>query len=41
MAKVTYEYLYGTMPLHSTYVQLQMADQTYWFLDGIAKHVPV
>jgi hypothetical protein len=27
MAKVTYEYLYGTMPLYPTYAQLQMADQ--------------
>jgi hypothetical protein len=26
MAKLTYEYLYGTMPLDQTYAQLQMAD---------------
>jgi hypothetical protein len=26
MVKVTYEYLYGTMPLDPTYAQLQMAD---------------
>jgi hypothetical protein len=41
MAKVTYEYLYGKMPLHPTYVQLQMAYQTYRFSEGIAKDVPV
>jgi hypothetical protein len=41
MAKVTYEYLYGTMPLYSTYAQLQMAYQTFQFIDGIAKDVPV
>jgi hypothetical protein len=36
MAKVTYEYLYGTMPLYSTYAQLQMVDHTFQFVDGIA-----
>jgi hypothetical protein len=41
MAKVTYEYLYGTMPLDLTYAQLQMADQSFRFVDGIAKNVPV
>jgi hypothetical protein len=41
MAKVTYEYLYGTMPLYPTYAQLQMADQSFRFVDGIAKDVPV
>jgi hypothetical protein len=41
MAKVTYEYLYGTMPLYPTYAQLQMVDQSIWFMDGIAKDVPV
>jgi hypothetical protein len=41
MAKVTYEYLYGTMPLDPTYAQLQMADQSFLFMDGIAKNVPV
>jgi hypothetical protein len=41
MAKVTYEYLYGTMPLEPTYAQLQMADQSFRFVDGIAKNVPV
>jgi hypothetical protein len=41
MAKVTYEYLYGTMPLDLTYAQLQMADQSFHFVDGIAKNVPV
>jgi hypothetical protein len=41
MAKVTYEYLYGTMPLHPTYAQLQMADQSFRFVDGLAKDVPI
>jgi hypothetical protein len=41
MAKVTYEYLYGTMPLYPTYAQLQMVDQSFRFVDGIAKDVPV
>jgi hypothetical protein len=41
MAKVNYEYLYGTMPLHPTYAQLQMADQSFRFVDGLAKDVPV
>ena len=29
MAAVTYHLLHGTMPLQSTYIQLQMADQTF------------
>jgi hypothetical protein len=29
MAKVTYDYLFGKEPLYPTYVQLQMADQTF------------
>jgi hypothetical protein len=41
MAKATYEYLYGTMPLDPTYVQLQMADQSFRFMDEIAKNVPI
>jgi hypothetical protein len=41
MAKVTYEYLYGTMPLDPTYAQLQMADRSFCFMDGIAKNVPI
>jgi hypothetical protein len=41
MAKVTYEYLYGTMPLHPTYAQLQMANQSFRFVDGLAKDVPI
>ena len=41
MAKVTYEFLYGKMSLYSTFIQLQMVDQTYRFLDEIAKDVPV
>jgi hypothetical protein len=41
MAKATYEYLFGKESLYPTYVQLQMADQTFWFLEGIAKYVNV
>jgi hypothetical protein len=41
MAKVTYEYLYGTVPLDPTYAQLQMVDQSFCFVDGIAKNVPI
>jgi hypothetical protein len=41
MAKVTYEYLYGTMPLDPTYAQLQMVYQSFHFMDGIDKNVPV
>jgi hypothetical protein len=36
MVKVTYEYLYGTMPLDPTYAQLQMADQSFRFMDRIS-----
>jgi hypothetical protein len=41
MAKVTYEYLYGTMPLDPTYAQLQMVDHSFRFVDRIAKNVPI
>jgi len=41
MAKVTYEFLYGTMPLDPTYAQLQLVDQSFHFVDGIAKKIPV
>ena len=41
MCKVTYEYLFGNEPLYPTYMQLQMADQSVWFLEGIAKDVIV
>jgi hypothetical protein len=41
MAKVTYEYLYGIMPLEPTYAQLQMADQTFRFMEGLVKDVPI
>ena len=41
MSKVTYEYLFGNKPLYPTYMQLQMADQSIWFLEGIAKDVMV
>ena len=29
MVAVTYQLLFGTMPLKPTYIQLQMADQTF------------
>jgi hypothetical protein len=41
MAKVIYEYLYGTMPLYPTYTELQMADQSFRFVDGIGKDILV
>ena len=41
MDKVTYEFLYGKMSLHSTFLQLQMAEQTYRFLEGIAMDIPI
>jgi hypothetical protein len=41
MAKVTYKYLYDIMPLDPTYAQLQMVDQLFRFMDGIAKNVPI
>jgi hypothetical protein len=41
MANITYEYLFGKEPLYPTYVQLQMADQTFWFPEGIVKDVMV
>ena len=41
MSKVTYEYLFGDEPLFPTYMQLQMADQSIQFSEGIAKDVMV
>jgi len=41
MAKVTYEFLYGTMPMDSTYAQLQMAEQPFHFVEGIVKNILV
>ena len=41
MSKVTYEYLFSNEPLYPTYMQLQMVDQSIWFLEGIAKDVMV
>jgi hypothetical protein len=41
MAKVTYELLFGTMPLNPTYIQLQMADQTFRQVEGTVTNVPV
>jgi hypothetical protein len=41
MLKVIYEYLFGNEPLYPTYMQLQMADQSIWFPEGIAKDIMV
>jgi hypothetical protein len=41
MSKVTYEYLFGNEPLYPTYMQLQMADQSIRFSEGIAKDIMV
>jgi hypothetical protein len=41
MSKVTYEYLFGNEPLYLTYMQLQMADQSIQFSEGIAKDIMV
>jgi hypothetical protein len=41
MSKVMYEYLFDKEPLYSTYVQLQMVDQTFKLPEGIAKDVNV
>jgi hypothetical protein len=36
MSKVTQELIYGDLPLYPTYIMLQMADQSQWFVEGIA-----
>jgi len=41
MSKVTYNYLFGDEPLIPTYMQLQMVDQSIWFLEEIAKDIMV
>jgi len=41
MAAVTYQLLVGTMPLKSTYIHLQMADQTFRKVEGTVTDVPV
>jgi hypothetical protein len=41
MSKVTYKNLFGNEPLYPTYMQLQMADQSVRFLEGITKDVIV
>jgi hypothetical protein len=41
ISKVTYEYLFGSKPLYPTYMQLQIADQSIQFLEGISKDVLV
>jgi hypothetical protein len=41
MSKVTYELIYGDLSLYSTYIMLQMADQSQRSPEGIARDVPV
>jgi len=41
MAAVTYQLPFGTMPLKPTYIQLQMADQTFRKVEGIVTDVPI
>jgi len=41
MAAVTYQLLFGNMPLKPTYIQLQMAYQTFREVAGIVIDVPV
>jgi hypothetical protein len=41
MSKVTYELIYGDLPLYSTYIMLQMADQSQRFPEEIARDVLV
>ena len=41
MAKVTYEFQYDTMPMDPNYEQLQLVDQSFRFMEAIAKDVPV
>jgi len=41
MAVVTYQLLYGTMPLQPTYIQLEMADQSFRKVEGIVTDVPI
>ena len=41
MAAVTYRLLFETMPLKPTYIQLQMADQTFRKVEGIVTDVSV
>jgi len=41
MTKVTYKFLYGTMPMDSTHAQLQLVDQSFHFTEGKVRNVPV
>jgi hypothetical protein len=41
MSKVMYDYLFSDEPLFPTNMQLQMANQTIWFPEGIAKDIMV
>jgi hypothetical protein len=38
---VIYELIYGDLPLYSTYIMMQMADQSQRFPERIARDVPV
>jgi hypothetical protein len=41
MSKVTYKHLYNTTPMYRTYVQLQMADQSFRRPEGVVKDIMV
>jgi len=41
MAAVTYQLLFGTMPLKPIYIQLQMTDQTFRKVEGIVTDLPI
>jgi hypothetical protein len=41
MSKVTYKLIYADLHLYSTYITLQMADQSQRFPKGIARYVPI
>jgi hypothetical protein len=41
MSKVTYKHLYNTRPMYRTYVQLQMADQSFQRPEEVMKDVMI
>jgi hypothetical protein len=41
MSKIIYEYLFSNEPLYPTYMQLQMADQSIQFPEGIVRDIMV
>jgi len=41
ISKVAYNYLFGDEPLYLTYIQLQMADLSTRFPEGIVKNIAV